>query len=407
MSISSRNKSPFSKQISNILLISSHPSYTQIFEYADKVIIPKSVFQGIRRVKCPFPPVILLTSLRYKFIPVQCGCLEDTCQEDYIYCPLWIMNRLGFRSKHNTKCGILLEILPLNSQHYYIYPSLSIISIYVPEKIDEDEIKHALMNYTVARKEEWIKLFLRNKEVKVYIADVCPGNISIINSADFEILFVEEPSSSKTSIRERLEAFEKKHLKVTENFGIPDLPLQTQKLCFLNSFKKNLKKKGRKSKNIKEKLKPTPTSLNVKRYSIKKSGLDFQFSRHDFTDSTLKQYKKHSDIAIGTEIEDLFPLEEVSNYRNQEQSRNLWTRESVEPFDDAVYFLKGTLNAAKQSSQSPTLPALKPANRPYSITPTRTVLHIYKNRSVTPTQLSTQKQLSLNNELYFNSFKNF
>lgn len=87
MSLSLRNKSPYSRQISNIFPISAHASYSKFLEFTDKIIVPNSVFMAIRRIKCPSPPVLLLTSLRYKFIPVICGCLEYACQEDYIYCP--------------------------------------------------------------------------------------------------------------------------------------------------------------------------------------------------------------------------------------------------------------------------------------------------------------------------------
>ena len=88
MRIRKPEPSPYFHHLSHILPISYHPSYIPHLEYSDKLIMPPSIFMSIRQSHLPLPPVFSLRFIKDTSLPVICGVLEFTAEEDYLYCPL-------------------------------------------------------------------------------------------------------------------------------------------------------------------------------------------------------------------------------------------------------------------------------------------------------------------------------
>lgn len=224
-------------------------------------------------------------------------------------------------------------------------------------------------------------------------------------SSEFEINFVEEPSNSKMKLIERLDVLndgKESLIKDRLQSGIYKMSEFVERPGLTSTLKTRKKKIIIIEKNRDAKF--TPISLNVKQLVTKRENSFSPKNKLDYTTiprnrkilkiSTLNQ----TDVGTGIELLDLVPWNEPELSISNINSRQVITRQSTDPFEDTFYYLKGRLNLTK-SPKSPNFPSLNKNTRPMSLTPTKTDIKTFRNRSITP------KNPSLYQDLYNKSLK--
>lgn len=239
----------YCKYFRNLYPISSYPQYSSELEFSDKIILPKSVLQDLRRLQIPHPLLFILKPERSMQSSVYCAPLEFRSEEENIYLPIFLYKKLGFKVlKHEkvlnksfkTGYGVYLQSLPLrvvdpnafSSSLCYTIPKCQKMKAFISRVLSIEKIRRGLLNYSVIKEGEDIRVrdiqIANGKEiVYIYILKLIPADICILADMLFEIEIVDHLPKQSYSLNNTVHLMPEKK---KNNLGILDIPERSAKL---------------------------------------------------------------------------------------------------------------------------------------------------------------------------------
>jgi Ubiquitin fusion degradation protein UFD1 len=137
-------------EISKVYPIENYSGYMKCYKYSDKIVLPLSICYSIIGPRNQFSVIFSIHSKSNYSISALCGVLEFTAEKDAVYCPSYILKKIGFTSLNKCKEGVILEILSL-SKNKHLFPKLTQLKVCSSIYIQENTCKRGLLGYTTIK----------------------------------------------------------------------------------------------------------------------------------------------------------------------------------------------------------------------------------------------------------------
>lgn len=177
------------KPFQTLVPISIHSSFITDLQVSDKIILPKSVYYDLMRLKYPTPFVLQLVPQRHLSVSVYCSPLEFTAEEGEIYLPDWMFEELGYKVKFKKQKNIFKNEHGINlisastklflNRPIYTLPICTHVTISVSIAVDEETIIQKLSNFTVLIEGKLIESLYKEEFSAFRIHKLSPGEICV------------------------------------------------------------------------------------------------------------------------------------------------------------------------------------------------------------------------------------